>query len=877
MTDKNGTNYRLIEATKIAGAAWVAHLERQVGQWRFQDSYRLTKKRSTNLVEYLGQSTVDSWLCGALGSRSSRSRTVPDSIDIGCERMFAYPIGGSTGVLLVGGSKQNQGGVAQRIWRLVASTFSKDETEEPEVSPVVTDTLVPAIQEGVPFDLPVALDKMIATIAQQVPCQGAWLAVRRGDTLEIQSQWRAPQCKGISLEMEANDVLREIGKSRTGLRFERNGEGWSDIPQAGIKSTTGAWGCVPLVVGQRLIGIVALWRLRAFTEQEWRQLVTLVARSAPSVEVIITFTELSGHLRRLAMLNDFVLTVSSGQNIDQIARRVFALLARAFQTEISSLYLMSTDERMVREYRNDDGRVIVNTAGLAGHPMAELFKGGHITRLNRDVNVETLFGSKKAQEIMLVPLRYRGRTNGMLTLEKSRAEDFSVYDTHLITVIAGHLAGLLEYSRLREEAEARAGNLGLIHEVVQEVIGLLDKQEVVQITAELLVQYFGYEFAVILLVDEEKRATVCGAGGTRAPESESLLSEFSYLADSDRGGITRQVLLTGESMLINDVNLSPLYRSIEGWDAGSELCVPLKDGERVIGLMDIESSSKNAFGQNDFMALESLAGILSSVISNADQYQRSQESVRQLRQTQQELQTRIEAQLEAERRLIQAEKLAAVGEMAAGIAHELNNPLTTVTGFTELVLEEMPDGEVSRSDLELVLREARRARDVVRRLLDFSRRSESERTRVDLNEVLDDVLSLTTHLMHTSGVHLDVSLGKNLPWVSVDRNQMKQVFLNLFHNALQAMPTGGQLFIRSAARQRDGRKWVTASITDTGAGIMPEDRERIFEPFFTTKSSQGGTGLGLSVTYGIVSDHGGEIEVESEVGQGTSFTVWLPY
>ena len=165
MTEKNGTSYRLIEATKIAEAAWVAHLERQVGQWTFQDSYRLTKNRSGNLVEYLGQSSVDSWLCGALGSRSSRSRKVPENIDIGCERLFAFPIEGSTGVLLVGGTEQKQNGMAQRVWKLVASTFAKNEAEEPEVSPVVTDTLVPAIQEGVPYDLPVALDKMIATIA----------------------------------------------------------------------------------------------------------------------------------------------------------------------------------------------------------------------------------------------------------------------------------------------------------------------------------------------------------------------------------------------------------------------------------------------------------------------------------------------------------------------------------------------------------------------------------------------------------------------------------------------------------------------------------------------------------------------------------------
>ncbi len=458
MADKNGINYRLKEATQIAGASWVAYLERQVGEWKFQDSYRLTKSRMSRLVDYLGQSSVDAWLCGALGSRSSRSRAVPDGLDIGCGRLFAFPIEGSSGVLLVGG--EEQAGVAQRVWKLVASTLVRDEAEEPEVSSVVSETLVPAIQEGVPYDLPVALDKTIATIAQQVPCQAAWLAVRRGDTLEIQAQWRTTQCKGVSLDLETNPVLREISKSRTGMHYERNQKNWKNIPQAGLKKTTGAWGCVPLVVGQRLIGMVALWRLRAFSDQEWRQFVSLVSRSSPSVEVIITFTELSSHLRRLAMLNDFVLTVSSGQNIDQIARRVFALLARAFQTEVSSLYLMSTDERMVREYKNDSGKVVVKAAGLVGHPMAELFKGGQITRMDRSLEVDALFGSKKTQEMMLVPLRYRGRTNGLLTLEKSRANEFSVYDTHLMTVIAGHLAGLLEYSRLREEAEARARNLG---------------------------------------------------------------------------------------------------------------------------------------------------------------------------------------------------------------------------------------------------------------------------------------------------------------------------------------------------------------------------------------------------------------------------------
>jgi signal transduction histidine kinase len=230
----------------------------------------------------------------------------------------------------------------------------------------------------------------------------------------------------------------------------------------------------------------------------------------------------------------------------------------------------------------------------------------------------------------------------------------------------------------------------------------------------------------------------------------------------------------------------------------------------------------------------------------------------------------------AESRLVQAAKLAAVGEMAAGIAHELNNPLTTVSGFTELTLEEIPSDSPMHADLELVMREAHRARDVVRRLLDFARQSESARARSDMKEIVTDVLALVKHLLHTSGVQVFTDLPDGLPWVSVDRNQIKQVILNLIHNAMHAMPEGGELHINTARRTRDHQEWLTTIVTDTGMGISPENLERVFEPFFTTRSKDGGTGLGLSISYGIVTEHGGFIEAESKVGKGSAFTVWLP-
>ncbi|MBL8061754.1 MAG: hypothetical protein JNK32_01955, partial [Anaerolineales bacterium] len=221
-------------------------------------------------------------------------------------------------------------------------------------------------------------------------------------------------------------------------------------------------------------------------------------------------------------------------------------------------------------------------------------------------------------------------------------------------------------------------------------------------------------------------------------------------------------------------------------------------------------------------------------------------------------------------------KLAAVGEMAAGIAHELNNPLTTVTGFSELVLEDMPEESTHRKELEMVLQEARRASSVVRRLLNFSRQGERVRASADLNEVVNDVIALTRHLIQTNNVALKLDIDSSLPWVSIDTNQMKQVLLNLIHNALQAMPKGGELHVRTLSGRREDRDWVIMSVRDTGSGIDLEDQERIFEPFFTTKGDRGGTGLGLSVTYGIVADHGGSIEVSSQPGRGSSFEVWLP-
>lgn len=864
---------QLKEASQLTGTRWATLVEREAGKWRVLADYHLPKKAQPLLVEFLSKAEVDSWLCGALNGGQSRSVSLPESSNLNVSRLFAFPLPGISRVVLAGAGQLTS--EAQRLWRLVVSGMQV-ESAVPDTSPsasVAASLLVPDLDSENPYDMPRALDRALTSFVRLVSVQGGWLAIRRGDSLEIYAQWNAPGCAGLILAIDTNTILRRLGRNLTPMVVHRGDSLWTEIPHKGLKSSTKLWVCVPLVIGQRLIGVLALWRSTAFKSDEWSRLTDLATQVSPAVETIITFAELAGHLRRLATLNDFALTVSSGRSLDQIARRMFALLSRAFGTELIVLYLLSSDNRLLIEYRTSQDNMISNVQSADKHRVMPLLSSNQKVRLNEIDSSLQLPLYERVASGLYVPLRFRGQTIGVLCVESLRSDAFDLYDENLIVVIASHLASLADYTRLREEAEGRARNLGLIHEVVQQVIGLTDSSAVAEITSDLLARYFEYELCSVFIADEKGALTIAGFGGTSPQVVKRAMKSFEYPLS---GGITGHVFESGESVVVNDVLQDSRYRAIKGWQAGSEMCVAIRDGEKVLGIIDVESSSRNAFTHNDFMALESLAGILASVITSADQYQRLQITISQLRSTQVELRARMDAQRSAENRLVQAAKLAAVGEMAAAIAHELNNPLTSVTGFAELALSDIPEESETRKDLEIVMREAVRARDVVRRLLDFARQSESSRARASLNDVVDDVVALSQHLIHTSGVTLNLVLEEDLPWILVDVNQMKQVLLNLIHNALQAMPNGGELTISTKSTARGGRDWIKVSVQDTGIGIPKLDQARIFEPFYTTKGQEGGTGLGLSVTYGIITDHGGQIDVESQPGAGSKFSVWLP-
>jgi two-component system NtrC family sensor kinase len=286
--------------------------------------------------------------------------------------------------------------------------------------------------------------------------------------------------------------------------------------------------------------------------------------------------------------------------------------------------------------------------------------------------------------------------------------------------------------------------------------------------------------------------------------------------------------------------------------------VPILWGDRLLGVLDLLDTALRVFSPADIALLERFAPLAAAALENNRLVHDLQQQMAQLKATQGQL--------------VQAAKLAAVGELAAGVAHELNNPLTSVLGFAELLAQNPMSNAAFQHDLGIIIKEAMRARDTVRNLLDFARQTKPQRPPADVRQVLGQTLDLVRQRLEASEIMIEEEFAPDVGPLVLDSGRMKQVFLNLIINAAQAMPKGGMLRLCIACLGNE----VAISISDTGDGIPPEVHDRIFEPFFTTRPVGQGSGLGLPVSLGIVQEHGGRITVGSQAGQGSTFTVWLP-
>ncbi len=420
----------------------------------------------------------------------------------------------------------------------------------------------------------------------------------------------------------------------------------------------------------------------------------------------------------------------------------------------------------------------------------------------------------------------------------------------------GHLARLFnEMSLSLKEGHERNMNymmrLSGLHRLTLSFHMVTNKQDIIREMVFGVAEIIRAEKVLVFLYNRERDryASAFPAYGFADSDVENWSYEPSFINSLYLKSNKRSIIILPEDHVTKQLLLR------ETGNIRNLAIIWLKQKGILTGFLMTINKEGAEFVEEDIRLLSVIANNFSVAMDNAQLYRDLHTQMQKLKDTQEQL--------------VQAAKLAAIGELAANIAHEINNPLTSILGYAELMREE-EDIESIMRDLEIIESESLRARDIVRQLLEFSKKWPLKISKVDINRLLKEVIDLISLNLRDSEINI-VDDFSHIPQISADASQLKQVFLNLINNAIQSMPNGGTLSIRTAKIDNS----VMTEVSDTGTGIPDNVAQKIFEPFFTTKKDRG-TGLGLPISYRIIKKHGGKIEVKKRVDKGTTFRVILP-
>jgi len=465
------------------------------------------------------------------------------------------------------------------------------------------------------------------------------------------------------------------------------------------------------------------------------------------------------------------------------------------------------------------------------------------------------------KEVLGVPLIVREMVIGAMAVGTSDPyKHFQQNEIDLLFNFAHQAAIAIGNAKLYEDSLAKIKQLAILYEVGKALSSTLDLDELLKKALELLREQWGYALCGIFFLDRKKDELYIKQVSGRDFEE---VKDMRFRVGVD--GIVGWVAKTGEPLYVPDVSKDPRY--IRGSPEGkSEATFPLKVRNQLIGVLDIESSELRGFDEEDLKVLSSFASQVSISIENAQLFSDLKKTLEELKQAQDQI--------------VQAEKLRAMGEMASGVAHDFNNLLAVILGNIQLLLHQLDHlrPEEIRERLRVIEQSSNDGAETIRRIQEFTGvKRDKEFTLLPVNEIIEEVINITQprwkDQAQKKGIQIELirKFGE-VPSVLGNPSELREVFTNIIFNAIDAMPEGGQLTV-STQSQSEG--WVEVSISDTGIGMTEEVRKRVFDPFFTTKGVTS-SGLGMSVSYGIIKRHGGEILIESEPGRGTKFVLHLP-
>ncbi|HSB05689.1 MAG TPA: GAF domain-containing protein [Thermodesulfobacteriota bacterium] len=546
--------------------------------------------------------------------------------------------------------------------------------------------------------------------------------------------------------------------------------------------------------------------------------------------------------------------IASGLYLEDVLRLIVTVTAKLMDSKICSLWILdekdnrlklkatqSISEEYLKERSLNLGEGMVGHVALHNRPMAIL-----------DVLKEPLYKEKELARreglvsMLSVPMCIKNRVIGVINCYTSYSHSFSKMEEEMLTTVANQAAICIENSGLMET---------------------LDIDEILRLVLEGVMKNIGFDRARLYLVNEKKDVLECKMA---VGLDEERIKDVVLPLDPQDSVVARSIFEKRPFIIpdaTNDPRVNPILK--EKFNLRSLVVIPLVVKEKAMGAIaaDQTEPGKNVTREalDSTMTFAQQAGL---AIQNATMYQElkvfSQQMEEKIQKTSADLR-KTEAQL------IRSEKLAALGQLAAGIAHEIRNPLTSINILIHSMTENLPPETAHREDLKVIEEEIQRINVIVEQFLRFAKPAPPLFKQTEMIAVFDEILQLLKPQLERQkiAVHRDFNV---LPCIALDREQMKQVVLNLLINAVQAIPEGGRIDL--GARVSEDNRWLKLSIQDSGIGIAHEDLKKLFDPFFSTK--EGGIGLGLSIAHRIIDQHHGKIEVESHLREGTTFHLWLP-
>ncbi len=642
----------------------------------------------------------------------------------------------------------------------------------------------------------------------------------------------------------------------------------------GVRSTAH----IPLISQNKLIGSLNLGDITANTFSEER---LKVAREvADQIAIAVQQAQLLMTSQRRAQESEIMASISKTLNETLDLNRVLQLIADSArqiipQAKGTVIHLLDEDSQVLQPVTvTETGRLYVDQSGMGmgiGKGVAgTVVKEGNLINVGDTLNDPRYLRSHQAshRSLLVVPIQSQMDIVGTITVQSSIPHAFSSADERALSTLGTQAALALQNARLFD-AERQARYVAeTLQAANQALTQSLDLDNVLGTLLEYIAHLVPYDSAHVMLVEENDTVTIRASRVQGYGASD--MNRVRSMVFSKKHATLHPIFSDRQSVLIPDT------REFPGWILQEEseyvrswLGVPLLIGNEVIGLYAMNMAEVGFFTPTHQRMAEMLAAQAAIAVQNALLYQAEREQLRRLQ--------------ESQTQLIQAEKMGALGQLVASIAHEVNNPIQAMTGCLTLTTEALDSGQ-SREKVDLYLgiikSELDRVASIVRNLRDFYQPGQDEMHPVDIYDILESMLMLTGKQLQQSDILVQRQWAKSLPNVLANSSYLKQVFLNLILNAIDAMPDGGTLYIKTGMDEVLLRNDTVLSpavyveISDTGMGMPPEITSRLFEPFFSTKDH--GSGLGLSVSYGIIEAHRGEITVSSQVGVGTTFTILLP-